>query len=315
MKKSNFLLPVTIFLLFLSSSPVKAESIDLSINPSKIFIKENLPIKRNEKITITNNTPFTQLLLLEKKGFKKINQKGDILPITPTKKTNEILTYITITESAKPISTINIDPYTSKDIQIEIKIPSNNQTDDMHLGLLISTQKNKEALETRANGITARSNIDLSLFIPLIIVPTNSTSSLSLTNFKTNLITTSTSPSFQIELDNKTKNAESASINLEITNALGRVVENKKISNKILLSKSKAIITDHLGKSQITPINKLFFGPYKATLTISTSDKKIVKQNTIVFFVLQAKESFILIAILISLSFLTNRVRKQRQAS
>lgn len=308
MKYTNkLILPLTLSFLLMTTGQTFAKELSLSVYPSKIFIRQSLPIKENTAIKVTNSSNEEEIVSIEKKIFKS-DRYGKIKFTNPdTQSLKTLSENFHVLSNGEQVDNIKIQPNQTITINIRLNLSKSNNNNDLLSGILLRTKSVPED-KLPSNGISARSKISIGIFLPIVISPTNSSPQIRIDHFSTNIINTSSTPSLSFTLKNPTKHAISTNSEIIIRGIFGREITKINITNKILTSGSKYNYQiDKKGGI------KLLAGVYKAELSVNSLTHKNIDSKIAYIVILQLKEISILGAIILILLLIMIRVRIKRK--
>lgn len=297
------------YCLLHSAKPVSAADISLGVYPPIIQIDSTPPADIRHEIKIKNGSLTPVTLSVTLRPFKAKDNSGHVDFLNENDlvlRDKAIYQKIQVLDGDNPVNQIDLGPQEEKTLTLKIGLPKDEPPADYYFSVVFLSKSG----QNDANGPSIAGGIASNVL--LSIGPKGPATGF-IDKFAAPLYVTNGPIPFTVTVNNLSSYYIAPQGQILITNMYGQLVGNVPLLQENILSNSSRILTDinHIEPGKAVWPEKILFGPYKATLTISLSPQGPLFHRSIYFFAMPIQYLigfFILVAIGI---FLFTRIRKR----
>ncbi len=294
---------ITLLAIFFLSSPFKAHAEGLGVFPPIIKIKANAGQELSASIKIKNLASEATEVQISFRPFKEEDGRVNfILYKDYTPENSSILKNVRVLEGNQNISNMVLSPGQERNLTLNIKIDNKAKNQDFYFSVVFLTvSKNKSENSYSAVRTGMASNILLSV---------GDDSQVSVINFSSDLFAQEGKLKFEGEIENSGRNFMTIHPRIRIKNIFGKTIEVIEIEEINLLANSSRNLT---GKSKkIESKKEYLFGPYKATLEFSSSNKPVLTSKNLLIMIMPGRKTILTSAVLLLILVIYIKIRKRR---
>ncbi len=298
----------------LRTAPAKAETFSLGIYPPIMQIQTNAPTLITKDFTVVNANDNATNVSIALRLFTSSNTNNGAVQYLPasTKPSPDgnIFKRIQILDNGNPITSLSLAPKQKKDLTIRIALPKDEPGGDYYFSILFQSADDIIG-GTNGTHITAgiASNVLLS------IAPKDATSGF-LDEFSAPVFATTGPIPFTVRVTNTSRHFVAPTGQILVRNMFGQLIGKVDLLSVNVLGNSTRFIPSKDNKEMNGhPIalwnEKVLFGAYRANIILSLSNDGPVFTRVIYFFVMPWQYMVGAFLLVVIVSVVIVRVRKQ----